>query len=80
MSNSDNTRRGFIKKAGLISAGITIIPGKVMSGFGYKAPSDKLNIAGVGIAGSMQISVLRVSLKQKNTGTGVKCSTRWQAQ
>ena len=51
MSNSDKTRRGFLKKAGLVSAGMTIIPSKVMSGFGYKAPSDKLNIAGVGIGG-----------------------------
>ena len=51
MSDSDNSRRGFIKKAGLLTAGVTIIPGKVMSGFGHKAPSDKLNIAGVGIGG-----------------------------
>jgi predicted dehydrogenase len=51
MSNTDKTRRGFLKKAGLISAGMTIIPGKVVSGFGYKAPSDKLNLAGVGIGG-----------------------------
>jgi hypothetical protein len=57
MSNSDNTRRGFIKKAGLISAGVTIIPGRVMSGFGYKAPSDKLNIAGVGIGGKGHINL-----------------------
>ena len=51
MSNSDKSRRGFLKKAGLISAGMTIIPSKVMSGLGYKAPGDKLNIAGVGIGG-----------------------------
>jgi len=51
MSNSDKSRRWFLKKAGLISAGMTIIPSKVMSGLGYKAPGDKLNIAGVGIGG-----------------------------
>lgn len=57
MSYADNTRRGFIKKAGLISAGITIIPSRVMSGFGYKAPSDKLNIAGVGIGGKGHVNI-----------------------
>jgi predicted dehydrogenase len=51
MANTDNTRRGFLKKTAVAAAGITILPSKVISGFGYKAPSDKLNIAGVGIGG-----------------------------
>src|SRR5665647_3973851 len=51
MSNSDNSRRGFLKKTAAAVTGITILPGHVVSGFGYKAPSDKLNIAGVGIGG-----------------------------
>ncbi len=33
------------------SAGITILPSHVVSGLGHKAPSDKLNIAGIGIGG-----------------------------
>ena len=57
MSNSDNSRRGFLKKAAFASAGLTILPSKVMSGFGYKAPSDKLNIAGVGIGGKGQVNL-----------------------
>jgi predicted dehydrogenase len=51
MPNSANSRRDFLKKATIAAAGITIVPSHVVSGFGYKAPSDKLNIAGVGIGG-----------------------------
>ena len=51
MSNKDNSRREFLKKTVVAAAGITILPSNVVSGLGYKAPSDKLNIAGVGIGG-----------------------------
>ena len=61
MSDSVNSRRGFLKKAGLISAGMTIIPSRVMSGFGHKAPSDKLNIAGVGIGGKGHVNLKGMS-------------------
>lgn len=33
------------------SAGITIVPSFVVSGLGHKAPSDKLNIVGIGVGG-----------------------------
>ena len=50
--NSKNiTRRSFIEKTGTAAAGLTILPGSVMSGFGHRAPSDKLNIAVIGIGG-----------------------------
>ena len=50
--NSKNiTRRDFIGKTGSLAAGLTILPSTVISGFGYRAPSDKLNIAIVGIGG-----------------------------
>jgi hypothetical protein len=45
------TRRSFIERTGAVAAGLTILPGSVMSGFGRRAPSDKLNIAVVGIGG-----------------------------
>ncbi len=51
MKGSKSSRRSFLKTAGLLSAGITIVPANTVSGLGYKAPSDKLNIAGVGIGG-----------------------------
>ena len=41
-NSNEITRRSFIGKTGAVAAGLTIIPGSVMSGFGYKAPSDKL--------------------------------------
>src|SRR5665811_6483 len=51
MKDSVNSRRNFLKKAGLVIAGLTILPRHVVSGLGHKAPSDKLNIAGIGIGG-----------------------------
>ncbi|MEN8186317.1 MAG: Gfo/Idh/MocA family oxidoreductase [Bacteroidota bacterium] len=45
------SRRKFIKRGTAAMAGITIIPSNVLSGLGYVAPSDKLNIAGIGVGG-----------------------------
>lgn len=45
------SRRKFIGNAALATAGITILPSTVVSGLGHKMPSDKLNVAGVGIGG-----------------------------
>lgn len=45
-------RRNFIKATAISSVGFSIVPGNVLGKrFGYVAPSDKLNIAGVGIGG-----------------------------
>lgn len=45
------TRRGFIGTSSAAAAGMMIVPSNVIAGLGHKAPSDKLNIAGVGIGG-----------------------------
>jgi predicted dehydrogenase len=45
------SRRSFIGTTGTIAAGFTILPNTVISGLGHRAPSDKLNIAVVGIGG-----------------------------
>jgi hypothetical protein len=45
------SRRSFIGTTGTIAAGMTILPSSVISGLGHRAPSDKLNIAVVGIGG-----------------------------
>jgi hypothetical protein len=45
------TRRTFLGTTGAAAAGLTILPSSVISGLGKKAPSDKLNIAVVGIGG-----------------------------
>jgi len=46
-----HTRRDFLKRTAVATAGITIVPGIAVSGLGHRAPSDRLNIAGVGIGG-----------------------------
>jgi hypothetical protein len=48
---SINSRREFLKNTIITTAGITIVPSLAVSGLGHKAPSDKLNIVGVGIGG-----------------------------
>ena len=45
------TRRSFVGTTGAAIAGLTILPSNVVSGLGHRAPSDKLNIAGIGIGG-----------------------------
>ena len=43
------TRRSFLGTAATAAAGITIIPRYVMGGVGYTAPSDMINVAGIGV-------------------------------
>ena len=46
------SRRNFLGSVGTAAVGITIVPGNVLGkSFGYTAPSDKLNIAGIGVGG-----------------------------
>ncbi len=45
------SRRNFLGSSAAVAAGFTILPSTVISGLGHKAPSDKLNIAGVGVGG-----------------------------
>ncbi len=45
------SRREFVGGAAVAAAGFTILPSSVISGLGHKMPSDKLNIAGVGVGG-----------------------------
>jgi predicted dehydrogenase len=44
-------RRTFLASAAAVTAGFTIVPRHVLGGQGVTAPSDKLNIAGIGIGG-----------------------------
>ncbi|HKI88156.1 MAG TPA: Gfo/Idh/MocA family oxidoreductase [Draconibacterium sp.] len=50
-SKNSISRRSFIGTTAAVAAGITIVPSHAVAGLGHKAPSDKLNIAGVGIGG-----------------------------
>ena len=44
------SRRSFLQKSATAAIGLTVVPSIVMgSKLGHVAPSDKLNIAGVGV-------------------------------
>src|SRR5215831_6854359 len=45
------TRRQFLTSTTLVASALTLVPRHVLGGPGRKAPSEKLNIAGVGIGG-----------------------------
>ena len=49
--SSKVSRRAFIGTTAAATAGFTILPSNVVGGLGHRAPSDKLNIAGVGVGG-----------------------------
>ncbi|MCK5136704.1 MAG: Gfo/Idh/MocA family oxidoreductase [Bacteroidales bacterium] len=68
-------RRTFIKSTAATTAGITIVPSHVMGrALGHKAPSDKLNIAGIGIGGKG-----RVNLEAMNSENIVAlCDVDWK--
>ena len=51
-----NSRRKFIRNAALASAGFYIVPRHVL-GRGFTAPSDKLNIAGIGAGGKAEVNL-----------------------
>lgn len=74
MSNSKNSRRDFLKKTALLSAGITILPRHVISSPGKKAPSDKLNIVGIGIGGKGFVN-LRAMATENIVGL---CDVDWK--
>jgi predicted dehydrogenase len=48
---SNDSRRDFLKKAAIAAAGITIVPRHVLGGPGFRAPSDMLQIASIGVGG-----------------------------
>jgi len=49
--NKNITRRAFLGSTTSAAVGLTVLPSNVIAGLGHKAPSDKLNIAGIGVGG-----------------------------
>ncbi len=70
----NNSRRDFLKKAAVASAGISIVPSLTVSGLGHRAPSDKLNIVGIGIGGKGHPNL--VGMNTENI-TGL-CDVDWK--
>ncbi|MFT4092518.1 MAG: Gfo/Idh/MocA family oxidoreductase [Niabella sp.] len=69
--NLFSSRRKFLKNATLVGAGVTIVPRHVL-GRGFVAPSDKLNIAGIG-AGGKGASDLAAFAKSPNVNIVALC-------
>jgi len=49
--NKTLSRKDFLKNSGALATGLAIMPSHVIAGLGHKQPSDKLNIAGIGVGG-----------------------------
>lgn len=62
MEHISSGRRKFIGSATAALAGIVILPSRVIAGLGHRPPSDRLNIAGIGVGGTGYLN-----LKQMET-------------
>ena len=56
-NRGDLSRREFVGAAGATVAGLTLMPGRMFAGERETAPSDRLNIAGVGVGGYGRINL-----------------------
>jgi predicted dehydrogenase len=54
-------RRQFLQQAAAATAGFTIVPRHVLAGSGQAAPSDRLNIAGVGVGGMGRSNLINLA-------------------
>jgi predicted dehydrogenase len=54
-------RREFLRGAAIAAAGLTIVPRHVLGGTGYTAPSDTVNLAGVGVGGMGRSNAIALS-------------------
>ena len=72
--SSKISRRSFIGTTAAATAGLTVIPSSVVSGLGHISPSDKLNIAGIGVGGMGNANLLK--LKDKENIVAV-CDVDW---
>ncbi|MCK4855752.1 MAG: twin-arginine translocation signal domain-containing protein, partial [Bacteroidales bacterium] len=61
MNDIKSSRRKFVKQAATAAAGFTIVPSLTVSGLGHKAPSDKMNIVGIGIGGKGHPNLLAMN-------------------
>jgi hypothetical protein len=69
------SRRSFIERTGTVAAGLTILPSSVISGLGHRAPSDKLNVAVVGIGGMGNTNLKNV---KKTENIVALCDVDWK--
>ena len=60
-NNSMVSRRQFLQTSALASAAFSIVPRHVLGGPGFVSPSDKLNIAAIGVGGKGQSDIAAVA-------------------
>lgn len=71
----DISRRKFLKAGALTAAGLTIVPNTILGkSFGYTSPSDKLNIAGIGVGGMGRRNLANM----KTENIVALCDVDWQ--
>ena len=51
MNKKEMTRRRFLGSTAIAASVFSIVPRHVLGGIGFTAPSDKLNVATVGVGG-----------------------------
>jgi predicted dehydrogenase len=60
-----STRRQFLRATGTAVAGFMIVPRYVVAGSGQTAPSDKVNVAGIGVGGQGESDINEIA-KESN--------------
>ncbi len=73
MKNKIN-RRQFIGTTAMAIGGLTIVPSKAVSGMGHIAPSDRLNVAGIGIGGMGRVDIEDIA---KSENIVALCDVDW---
>ena len=72
------SRRNFIRNTSLVAGGFIIVPRHVL-GRGFIAPSDKLNIAAIGVGGKADVNIHLPGIKaQKISLRFVMLTIGWQ--
>ncbi|MBN2316868.1 MAG: Gfo/Idh/MocA family oxidoreductase [Sedimentisphaerales bacterium] len=66
------SRRQFIRDTGIALAGLTVVPRHVLGGTGRIAPSETIQVAGIGVGGVGHSQITSVS-KQKGTRIAYLC-------
>src|SRR5215471_6178550 len=66
------SRRTFLAQAATLAGGLTIVPRYVLGGTGYVPPSDKINIAFIGV-GSQGLRVMLHFLREPDVQAVAVC-------
>ena len=60
-----STRRQFLRATGTVAAGIMVVPRHVIAASGQTPPSEKVNVAGIGVGGQGEADINEIS-KESN--------------